>query len=244
MDYYGLRVYDIAEGIVASGFPMVKQSPTPSDYEQQVKEVEEVLQYISQMGKFFPCITNEELYEDICNLIKTNNSSLSTRGLKAVKRAISLGSCTPATGHDSYCKSCLVTVNIKADQSFWLQWERYHHQDTVSSMSTMHCLTKFEDIDSMFSKYTDQRVIDILKEKIEEYNNNSTSENFYKVIHSCPEGIQLTRRVVTNYLQLKNMYNQRKHHKMESWSKDFINMCNELPYFLLFTNTNTNINNK
>ena len=67
--------------------------------------------------------------------------------------------------------------------------------------------------------------------------NFTTEDNFNKVIYNCPEGIELTRRVTTNYLQLKTMYNQRKHHKMKSWNEDFINMCNELPFFTLFTNT-------
>ena len=72
------------------------------------------------------------------------------------------------------------------------------------------------------------------KEKIDEYNANPTKENFHKVIHNCPEGIELTRRVSTNYLQLKTMLNQREFHKMYSWSKDFVNMCKELPYFYEF----------
>ena len=150
------------------------------------------------------------------------------------KRMVNLGSAVPNSGHDCAEKGILVNVNIKADQSFWLQWERYSFQDTISSMSTMHCLCKFEDLPSMFSEHVDPRSIAILEEKIDEYNANPTKENFHKVIHNCPEGIELTRRVSTNYLQLKTMLNQREFHKMYSWSKDFVNMCKELPYFYEF----------
>ena len=73
-------------------------------------------------------------------------------------------------------------------------------------MSTMHCLCKFEKLNEMFSPYTDPRSIAICNEYIEIYNNDPTLEKFQKVIHNCPEGIELTRRVVTIYLQLKTMY--------------------------------------
>ena len=61
----------------------------------------------------------------------------------------------------------------------------------------MYCITKF-DVDDVFSEYVDSRVLEVLKELIDEFNNNPTPENFHKVIHNCPEGLQLTRRVTTN----------------------------------------------
>ena len=197
---------------------------------------------LKYFGEFSPQI---ELFEKYgievpkITTIKENTKQYNlNRAWKHFKRAIILGNCVPATGHDAMLKGILVNVNITADQSFWLQWERYHHQDTVSSMSTMHCLTKFTNLESMFNEYVDKRALDLLKEKIDEYNKCPTEDNFNKVIYNCPEGIELTRRVTTNYLQLKTMYNQRKHHKMKSWNEDFINMCNELPFFTLFTNAN------
>lgn len=108
-------------------------------------------------------------------------------------------------------------------------------------MSTMHCITHFDINHDLFSKYTDQRVLDVLKEKIDKYNENPTKDNFHEVIHNCPEGIELTRRVTTNYLQLKTMYLQRQHHKMYAWSKDFTEMCERLPYFKLFALNRTSM---
>ncbi|WP_252225148.1 MULTISPECIES: hypothetical protein [unclassified Clostridium] len=224
MNYFGLRVYDIEESMVASGFPMLKAKPTSQEYEEEVINLKgNIYQYgfnnLYEVGK---ALTKEQLLE-------LNEGK--RKSIKHIKRACNLGNAPSGSGHDSACKGILISVCIEADQSFWLQWERYHYQDTISSMSTMHCLTKFDLDSNLFSKYTDQRIIDILKEKIEKYNNSPTLNNFHEVIHNCPEGIQLIRRVYTNYLQLKTMYNQRKHHKMYSWSQDFINMCNELPYF-------------
>lgn len=223
MKFYGLRVYDMAESIVSSGFPMLKKKYTPKEWEWEVKNLKD---YISLLGK--------EAISKHVNLSKEERDKLEPSLKKAVnhlRRACNLGNAIPGSGHDCMLKGVVVSVNIEADQSFWLQWERYHFQDTVSSMSTMHCLCKFEKVDEMFSKYTDPRSIAILNEKIEAYNNNPTSENFHQVIHNCPQGIELCRRLVMNYLQIKNMLSQRKNHKMESWREGFVSLTKELPFF-------------
>lgn len=225
MKFYGLRVYDIEESVVASGLPMLKKKYTPEEFELEVDNLKIQIS-IYGYGIF-----------DFCKLSKEERDKLNDELRKAVnhlRRICNLGSSKPNSGHDCAIKGMIVNVNIEADQSFWLQWERYHHQDTISSMSTMHCLTKFEKIDEMFSKYTDPRSISILNEHIEKYNKNPTSENFHMVIHNCPEGIELCRRVSLNYLQMKTMLSQREHHKMFAWSKEFITFSERLPYFKQF----------
>lgn len=224
MKFYGLRVYDLEESVVASSLPMLKKKLTPEEFENEVINLRGVVQ-----------LYGKDKMIELSKIPKEQLEKYSEGIIKAVrhfKRAINLGTAKPNSGHDCYTKGVLVSVNIEADQSFWLQWERYHHQDTISSMSTMHCLTKFDLVnDNLFSEYTDQRTIDILNEKIQEYNNSPTPENFHKVIHNCPEGIELCRRITSNYLQFKTMRNQREFHKMYAWSKDFLRLCYELPYF-------------
>lgn len=226
MQYYGLRVYDIGESIVASGLPMKKREYTPEEFRDEsyiVSSYLEIYGIDKVIEKAMKPKEERANYSEYWKIVSNN-----------IRRVLNLGGAVQGSGHDSYLKGILVNVNIKADQSFWLQWERYSFQDTISSMSTMHCLCKFENLPSMFSEHVDPRSIEILKEKIDEYNANPTKENFHKVIHNCPEGIELTRRISTNYLQLKTMLNQREFHKMYSWSKDFVNMCKELPYFYEF----------
>lgn len=224
MKFFGLRVYDLEESVVASSLPMLKKKLTPEEFENEVTNLRGVMQ-----------LYGKDKMIELSKLPKEQLEKYSegiTKATKHFKRAINLGTAKPNSGHDCYTKGILVSVNIEADQSFWLQWERYHHQDTISSMSTMHCLTKFDLINgNLFSEYTDQRTIDILNEKIQEFNNNPTPENFHKVIHNCPEGIELCRRITSNYLQFKTMKGQREFHKMYAWSKDFLRLCDELPYF-------------
>jgi len=58
------------------------------------------------------------------------------------ERAKRLGSCQPGAGHDCFLKGIIVTADITAPQYFWLQFQRYHFADIISSESKMHCLTK------------------------------------------------------------------------------------------------------
>lgn len=50
------------------------------------------------------------------------------------------------------------------------------------------------------------------------------------IISNCPQGLEKTMRVSTNYLQLKTMYLQRKNHKLYDW-KEFVKWIETLPYF-------------
>lgn len=160
---------------------------------------------------------------------ETHKEELYQKGLKRIQV---LGNAKPSSGHDCALKGMIVQMDIQAPQHFWLQWERYHFQDTISSESTMHKVTKM-DISKMCTENTDQRIIDIINEKIEKYNLTKDINDFNKIIESLPEGLQLTRGLTTNYLQLKTMYNQRKHHKMYTW-QIFKEWCETLPMFKEF----------
>ena len=39
MKFYGVRVYDMCESIVASGFPMLKREYTPEEFEWEVENL-------------------------------------------------------------------------------------------------------------------------------------------------------------------------------------------------------------
>lgn len=53
---------------------------------------------------------------------------------------------------------------------------------------------------------------------------------YMHIISSCPQGLEKTMRVSTNYLQLKTMYLQRKNHKLKDWH-EFCKWIEKLPYF-------------
>lgn len=131
-------------------------------------------------------------------------------------RTIALASVAPGTGHDQFLTGIVVQFDLTFTIKGWTEAERYHFFDFVSSQSTMHRITKFDPGEQCI-EYVDERVIDILREKIAEYNENPTPENYLKVLYNVPVGFRLTARMTTNYRQLKTIYHQRKTHRLPEW---------------------------
>ncbi|MGX4410985.1 hypothetical protein ACWJWT_15595 [Clostridioides difficile] len=139
---------------------------------------------------------------------------------KDLQRACQLGKSKQGSGHDCFSKGIIVQMDLQWSEYMWRQWDRYHHNDYVSSQSKMHRLTKF-NIDDMCNKYVVKNTINFLNELIYDYNNfqelkltasdevtlrngeniRATKETLWKIIISnCPSGLMLTARVTLNYL--------------------------------------------
>ncbi len=144
-------------------------------------------------------------------------------------RTKALGSCEKGSGHDQFLTGIIVQFDLKFSIKAWVEAERYHFLDFVSSQSTMHRITKF-NVASQCNHYVTQKAIDNLNECIDEYNANQTSENYLKVLYNVPAGFTLTARMTTNYRQLKTIYSQRKNHKLPEW-RNFCKWIESLPRF-------------
>ena len=86
-----------------------------------------------------------------------------------VERTKKLGKSPVGAAHDQFLTGCLVQFDLTFTVKAWTEAERYHFFDFISSQSTMHRITKF-DLDSAYIEYVDPRIIEIMKEKVEEYN--------------------------------------------------------------------------
>ncbi len=166
---------------------------------------------------------------------------------KDIKRAVKLGSVPTGTGHDNFLKGIIVQFDVRYPNYWTPQFQRYSFHDIVSSNSKMHRLTKME-IKDCCNKYVDDVVIENLQKWVDIFNTfepgmtevevegttYSKYEAFMKVISNCPLGFEQTMRVTSNYLQLKTIYLQRKHHKLkEDWG-NFCEWCESLPHFKEF----------
>ena len=161
-------------------------------------------------------------------------------------RTRQLGNVDAGTGHDNFLKGIVVQFDWKFTPKLSVEVERYHFIDFVSSQSTMHKITKF-DLDKAYIKYVDKRCIDVIKEKVEEYNKLSTmvttsdldstikhtellKEKYLEILYSNPCGIFLTARMTTNYQQLKTIYQQRRNHRLPEWQW-YCDWIENLPHF-------------
>ena len=133
-----------------------------------------------------------------------------------------------------------MTYTVKA----FVEAERYHFLDFVSSQSTMHRITKF-DLDKAYIEYVDPRIIEIMKEKVADYNeycekfkdaepgslaDRMKKIKYLEILYSNPCGFRLTARMTTNYRQLKTIYQQRKNHRLPEWVM-FCKWIETLPMF-------------
>ena len=179
-----------------------------------------------------PLVQNARVY-NLGNAIRGGkfpmalNTNKMTTEIKPV--TLALGNAKPASGHDCFLKGIQVVFDLTWTVKASVELQRYHFIDFVSSQSTMHRISKF-DLDGQYIKYVDPRIVEIMKEKQQDYNNNPTKEKYLELLYSNPCGFRLTAEMTTNYLQLKTMYHQRRQHRLPEWQY-FCDWCETLPYF-------------
>ena len=164
-----------------------------------------------------------------------------TDGIKACS------TCPTGTGHDNFLKGIIVQFDLTLSEKAWPEAQRYHWLDFVSSCSTMHKLQAMKPKDCC-NRYVDPRVIDVLQEKINHYNwlvatNKKPEYNInpdeikearLEMLYNIPSGFELTAAMTTNYLQLKTILQQRRHHALPDWQM-FCDWIETLPRFLELT---------
>ena len=174
-------------------------------------------------------------------------NSLSTEITPGIQK---LAQAERGSGHDNWLKGVIVQFDLTFTNTAWPEAERYHWLDFVSSQSTMHRITKF-DLDKAYIHYVDKRIIDIVKEKVTEYNElcskplpatcdelerleEQKREKYLEVLYNNPAGFKLTAGMTTNYLQLKTIYAQRRTHRLPEW-RVFCKWIETLPMSELIT---------
>lgn len=154
---------------------------------------------------------------------------------------IKLAQCGLGEGHDNFLNGVLVQFDLTFTNKAWVEAERYHFLNFISSQSTMHRITKF-DLDKAYISYVDPRMIEIMKEKVNEYNrllaedktNPVLKEKYLEILYSNPAGFRLTAKMTTNYRQLKTIYKQRRNHRLPEWQA-FCDWVLTLPHAELIT---------
>ena len=198
-----LKVYDLEESLIASGYPMRTELPSRHADEKDIKR--------------------------LCNLTKASNGN---------------------GAHGQALTGIRVAFDLTCTNKMWVEAERYRFLEFVSSQSTMHRITKF-NLDEQYNEYVDPRVIEIMREKVNEYNKlKETYENlpggistqfrkdyqdllkrkYLEVLYTNPAGFELTARMTTNYRCLLNIYIQRHDHRLPEW-REFCAELLKLPYF-------------
>lgn len=197
-----IKIYDLEESLIASGYPMKTNLTAAAVTEKDLTRA-----------------------QNLVKATKTGNNA-----------------------HAQFLTGIRVAFDLTCSNKMWVEAERYHFLEFVSSQSTMHRITKF-DLDNQYNKYVDPRIIEIMKEKVNEYNfwleepemimndysisneeyNEKLKEKYLEILYSNPAGFLLTARMTTNYRCLRNIYMQRKDHRLPEW-REFCKWIETLPY--------------
>lgn len=177
-------------------------------------------------------ISNVQVYglkESIKRSKYPMSTDTSTCTTEPTKTTYSLGRASVGSGHDNWLNGVIVQFDLTFTNKAWVEAERYHFLDFVSSQSTMHRITKF-NLDKAYIEYTDPRMIEIMQQLVDQYNADPTPDNYLKVLYSNPAGFKITAGMTTNYRQLKTIYYQRKNHRLPEW-RVFTEWIESLPSF-------------
>ncbi len=173
--------------------------------------------------------------------------------LKLARKLVRAGS-----EHAKFMRQIFVSVDITAPLYWWKEFDTYKVGTVANSTSTMHKLTAapitkemFEFDDEMFlvglkdkdavQKFIDDAVAncDYLRNKYLE----TKDERYWRaLIQLLPESYNQTRTITMSYANLRNIYFQRRNHKLKEWHK-FCDWIHTLPYNELITMEDKNETN-
>lgn len=169
--------------------------------------------------------------------------------LAALKRGVGLSHAADWVGaHDQFLTGIRVAFDLTFTNKAWVEAERYRFLEFVSSQSTMHRITKF-DLTNQYNEYVDPRIIEIMQEKVSQYNKiqeelaktpaddiynknrliELAKQKYLEILYSNPAGFKITARLTTNYRCLKNIWRQRRNHRLPEWG-EFCKWIETLPY--------------
>ena len=147
---------------------------------------------------------------------------------EVTKGIASLGRSEIGAGHDNFLNGVIVQFDLTCTNKMWVELQRYHFIDFVSSQSTMHRAARM-DLAACFNPYVTQAVLDECSRLQDKFNSNPSPENYLRLLYNLPAGMELTARMTTNYRQLATIYRQRKEHLLPEWRK-FCEWLTTLPH--------------
>ena len=147
------------------------------------------------------------------------------------------------TEHCKFLRMIQVWADFNLPRYIWSEFDTYHY-NVKNSCSTMHklfvkgneiTLNDFYYISSFEEESISHTILDLNALQcayFEEESQLGKNDILAAAKRILPEGFLQLRTVNTNYAEIRNMYNQRKHHRLKSeWQDTFCKWCESLPYF-------------
>lgn len=139
-----------------------------------------------------------------------------------IRRAINLAQ-AKGGGHDQFLTGIVVNFDLTLSNKAWVEAERYRFLTFISSMSTMHRAAVLP-IGQCCNEYTSPVEIQEA-ERLQEYYNSIDGDvyreekriAYLNLLYNIPAGFELMAGMTTNYRCLRNIYHQRRNHRLPDW---------------------------
>lgn len=186
-------------------------------------------------------IKSDSYYDNDNYVIGENDFGLAQRLIKA------------GNEHRKFMRQIFVSVDITAPLYWWKEFDTYKVGTVANSTSTMHKLAttpitldcfEIDDYDRNLSladnpeddnelnhiSAFEEDVIMVLENLRQKYLETKDKRYWKELIRFLPESWLQKRTFTMNYENIRNMYFQRKNHKLTEWSESFIKWVESLPY--------------
>lgn len=186
-------------------------------------------------------IKSDSYYDNDNYAIGENDFGLAQRLIKA------------GNEHRKFMRQIFVSVDITAPLYWWKEFDTYKVGTVANSTSTMHKLAttpitldcfEIDDYDRNLSladnpeddnelnhiSAFEEDVIMVLENLRQKYLETKDKRYWKELIRFLPESWLQKRTITMNYENIRNMYFQRKNHKLTEWSESFIKWVESLPY--------------
>jgi len=175
-------------------------------------------------------------------------ATLGPKDLELAQKLILAGS-----EHCKFMRQIFVSVDITAPIYWWKEFDTYKVGTTANSTSTMHKLaskpitSEYFEFDSgdeleitnytiphggecglVYSDYQED-IIDMCENLRQKYLKTKDKRYWRALVQILPESWLQTRTVTMSYSNLRNIYFQRRDHKLTEWH-DFCDWIKSLPY--------------
>lgn len=127
--------------------------------------------------------------------------------------------------HAKFLRSIFVSMDIKAPIFFFQEFDTYKIATSANSTSTMHTLMKkeltMEDFEIEYTpiefKWWLEHNINYFNDIIDKYKETKNEDFFIELKSMLPASFLQTRTWTANYAVLRNIYHQRKNHRLVQW---------------------------
>lgn len=188
------------------------------------------------------------LMDDYDTKIWNSEISYEEIGEKDLKLAQNLlkASIKEGNSHSKFMRQVLVSVDITAPLYWWKEFDTYKVGTVANSTSTMHKIQaspitlncfEIDDYNDSLNMIDDipicvrvDNFINDLEQLRQLYLQTKDKKYWKELIRWVPESWLQTRTVTMNYQVIRQMYFDRRIHKLTEWREAFIDWVKTLPY--------------